>query len=139
MQICTHAASPLPLCHCARDGLVAFLAPTELLAEQHFASVSAWLKGSGVDVTICTASHRRDVPSAGPRLVFGTHALMSGSVAMPGLGLVIVDEQHRFGVNQRMALVHKGDTPLAVNVCTVARSLESQLCDGELPVKIRYM
>lgn len=121
----TAVAVAAALSVCARDGLVAFLAPTELLAEQHFASVSAWLKGSGVEVALCTASHRRDIPSSGPRLIFGTHALMSGSVTMPGLGLVIVDEQHRFGVNQRMALVHKGDNPhvLVMTATPIPRTL----------------
>ena len=121
----TAVAVAAALSVCARDGLVAFLAPTELLAEQHYESVRAWLKGSGVDVVLCTASHRREVPTSGPRLVFGTHALISGGVALPGLGLVIVDEQHRFGVNQRMALVGKGDNPhvLVMTATPIPRTL----------------
>ncbi|MFN3244613.1 MAG: ATP-dependent DNA helicase RecG [Planctomycetota bacterium] len=121
----TAVAIAAALSVCARDGLVAFLAPTELLAEQHHESVSRWLHGSGIDVALCTASHRREVPRSGPRLVFGTHALMAGDVAMPGLGLVIVDEQHRFGVNQRMALVDKGDNPhvLVMTATPIPRTL----------------
>jgi len=121
----TAVAVAAALSVCARDGLVAFLAPTELLAEQHYESVSKWLKGSGVEVALCTASHRRDVPANGPRLVFGTHALMASGVAMPGLGLVIVDEQHRFGVNQRTALVEKGDNPhvLVMTATPIPRTL----------------
>ncbi|MEC7725110.1 MAG: helicase-related protein, partial [Planctomycetota bacterium] len=121
----TAVAVAAALSVCARDGLVAFLAPTELLAEQHYEAVRAWLKGSGVDVVLCTASHRRAVPVSGPRLVFGTHALISGDVELPGLGLVIVDEQHRFGVNQRMALVDKGDNPhvLVMTATPIPRTL----------------
>ncbi len=121
----TAVAIAAALSVCARDGLVAFLAPTELLAEQHYDSVSKWLRGSGVDVALCTASHRRDVPARGPRLVFGTHALMSSGVDMPGLGLVIVDEQHRFGVDQRMSLVRKGDNPhvLVMTATPIPRTL----------------
>ena len=121
----TAVAVAAALSVCARDGLVAFLAPTELLAEQHYDSVAKWLRGSGVDVALCTASHRRDVPARGPRLVFGTHALMSSGVEMPGLGLVIVDEQHRFGVDQRMALVRKGDNPhvLVMTATPIPRTL----------------
>ncbi len=96
----------------ARGAQVAFLAPTELLAEQHCASVSRWLAGSDVKVVLCTASQREAaLDGPGPRLVFGTHALLSAGVTIARLGLVIVDEQHRFGVQQRMALVHKGDNP----------------------------
>ena len=121
----TAVAVAAALSVCARDGLVAFLAPTELLAEQHFESVSTWLKGSGVQVALCTASHGRAVPSRGPRLVFGTHALLSGGVSMPGLGLVVVDEQHRFGVQQRTALVQKGDNPhvLVMTATPIPRTL----------------
>ncbi len=95
-------------------GQVAFLAPTELLAEQHHATVGAWLKGSGVRVELLTATTRKtvgDLSAAGPLLVFGTHALLTKATDLPSLGLAIVDEQHRFGVDQRMALVHKGDNP----------------------------
>ena len=121
----TAVAVAAALSVCARDGLAAFLAPTELLAEQHFEAVSAWLQGSGVHVSLCTASHRRSVPTSGPRLVFGTHALMSSDVSMPGLGLVVVDEQHRFGVQQRAALVEKGDNPhvLVMTATPIPRTL----------------
>lgn len=120
---------------CAKDGLLAFLAPTELLAEQHHESVSKWLKGSGVQVVLCTASHRRSVPESGPRIVFGTHALMSSDVELPGLAMVVVDEQHRFGVQQRMQLVHKGDNPhvLVMTATPIPRTLALVLF-GDLDV-----
>jgi ATP-dependent DNA helicase RecG len=96
----------------ARGDAVAFLAPTELLAEQHHRTVSQWLAGTGVDVALHTASTRRaHAGGDAPLLLFGTHALLTGDFAVPRLSLVIVDEQHRFGVEQRMALVKKGDNP----------------------------
>jgi ATP-dependent DNA helicase RecG len=106
----------------ARGGQVAFLAPTETLAEQHHATATQWLAGSDVDVLLVTASQRRQsghelaAALAGdrPQLVFGTHALLTGAAELPRLSLVVVDEQHRFGVAQRMALVHKGDNPHVV-------------------------
>ncbi|HEX5054148.1 MAG TPA: DEAD/DEAH box helicase, partial [Planctomycetota bacterium] len=110
----------------ARGGQVAFLAPTELLAEQHCAVVSAWLSETSVRVVLCTAVAKGfDHTAAGAQLVFGTHALLSGEHALPRLGLVIVDEQHRFGVAQRMALVHKGDNPhvLVMTATPIPRTL----------------
>ncbi|MCA8954096.1 MAG: DEAD/DEAH box helicase family protein [Planctomycetes bacterium] len=114
----------------ARGASVAFLAPTELLAEQHHATVSRWLADSDVRVQLLTATTRAaakntaepelplfehaSAPAAattGPALWFGTHALLSLGTELPELGLAIVDEQHRFGVDQRMALVHKGSNP----------------------------
>lgn len=119
----------------ARGALCAFLAPTELLAEQHHATVSRWLRGTGVQVLLCTASSRRTIPADGPRLVFGTHALLSSDVALPGLGLVVVDEQHRFGVDQRMQLVQKGHNPhvLVMTATPIPRTLALVLF-GDLDV-----
>lgn len=107
----TAVAIAVSLAVCAHGGTVAFLAPTEILAEQHYASVSQWLKGSGVAVALRTASHKRELPTTGPCIVFGTHALLTTGAELPNLGLVIVDEQHRFGVRQRMQLVNKGNNP----------------------------
>lgn len=131
----TAVAIAASLAVCAKGGLVAFLAPTELLAEQHHASVSTWLRGSGVEVALCTASHRRPISGTGPRIVFGTHALLSSGMEMPGLGLVVVDEQHRFGVKQRMQLVRKGDNPhvLVMTATPIPRTLALVLF-GDLDV-----
>jgi ATP-dependent DNA helicase RecG len=98
---------------------VAFLAPTELLAEQHFAGVSKWLEGSRVSVRLLTSSLRPRQRSAldaqlvdgSVSVVFGTHALFSERTEFGKLGLVIIDEQHRFGVEQRTSLVRKGMNP----------------------------
>jgi ATP-dependent DNA helicase RecG len=119
----------------ARGGTVAFLAPTELLAEQHHQNVGRWLAGSTVRVELHTASTKGDLPRPGPALVFGTHALLTGDVALPGLGLVVVDEQHRFGVQQRMQLVQKGDNPhvLVMTATPIPRTLALVLF-GDLDV-----
>ncbi|MBL8752874.1 MAG: DEAD/DEAH box helicase [Planctomycetes bacterium] len=118
----------------ARGSAVAFLAPTELLAEQHHQNVARWLAGTGVAVVLHTASSKARLPT-GPLLVFGTHALLTGDVALPGLGLVVVDEQHRFGVAQRMQLVQKGDNPhvLVMTATPIPRTLALVLF-GDLDV-----
>jgi ATP-dependent DNA helicase RecG len=122
----------------ARGSSVAFLAPTELLAEQHHGTVARWLHGSGVAVVLHTATQRAAAATAtanGPRLVFGTHALLSGDAVLRDLALVVVDEQHRFGVQQRMALVHQGDNPhvLVMTATPIPRTLALALF-GDLDV-----
>ncbi|MCH8502855.1 MAG: ATP-dependent DNA helicase RecG [Ectothiorhodospiraceae bacterium] len=96
----------------------AVMAPTELLAEQHYRNFRDWLQPLGVDVAWMSgklpAARRREMLQAiaeGRALVaVGTHALFQEQVTFHRLGLVIVDEQHRFGVHQRMALKEKGQT-----------------------------
>lgn len=91
---------------------VAFMAPTELLAEQHYRKLSAWLDGLPVQVAWLSGSlparerrAAREAMAAGTaQLAVGTHALFQEGVEMPALGLAIIDEQHRFGVAQRLAL-----------------------------------
>jgi len=127
----------------ARGAQVAFLAPTELLAEQHCRAVSAWLEGSDVRVHLLTGSldaRTRKVLAAtmrqpGPRIWFGTHALFSDDSAFERLGLVIVDEQHRFGVGQRMQLVAKGRDPhvLVMTATPIPRTLALSLF-GDLDI-----
>jgi ATP-dependent DNA helicase RecG len=95
----------------------AFMAPTEILARQHFATIAPLARAAGIRLAILTGRERgreRDdiVPSlvAGDiDLVVGTHALFQEDVAFRDLALAIVDEQHRFGVHQRLALTRKGD------------------------------
>jgi ATP-dependent DNA helicase RecG len=95
---------------------VAFMAPTELLAEQHLGNLLAWLEPLGIPVAWLSgklaararATALNGLSSGQPMLVVGTHALFQEQVAFPNLGLVIVDEQHRFGVHQRLALRDKG-------------------------------
>jgi ATP-dependent DNA helicase RecG len=92
------------------------MAPTELLAEQHFQTFNIWLKPLGFNVGWCagkqTASQRKQVltelKSGEIRVAVGTHALFQDEVTFNNLGLVVIDEQHRFGVHQRLALRDKG-------------------------------
>lgn len=96
---------------------VAMMAPTEILAEQHFQRVAEWMAPLGVDVVWLTGSMRKKereaaiarIRSGEARLAIGTHALIQDDVHFDRLGLVIVDEQHRFGVGQRLMLRNKGD------------------------------
>ena len=95
---------------------VAIMAPTELLAEQHFKSFSDWFVPLGVDVLLLTgrltAKQRKNVTNSmqfeSSNIIIGTHALFQESVEFNNLGMVVVDEQHRFGVGQRYALRGKG-------------------------------
>jgi ATP-dependent DNA helicase RecG len=95
---------------------VALAAPTELLAEQHLANLRGWLEPLGVRVAWLAgkvtgrarAQVLEDVASGRAQVVVGTHALMQEAVAFHDLALAIVDEQHRFGVHQRLALRDKG-------------------------------
>lgn len=94
------------------------MAPTELLAEQHFANFTQWLAPLGIKpgwlsgkVKGRQRQHTLDALASGETaLCIGTHALFQESVAFHNLGLIIIDEQHRFGVHQRLALREKGNT-----------------------------
>jgi len=93
----------------------AFMAPTEILAEQHYKKLSAWLEPLGVSVAWLSGSLKsakkkaaQAEAAAGAQLVVGTHALIQEDVDFLRLGLAIVDEQHRFGVAQRLELRKKG-------------------------------
>jgi ATP-dependent DNA helicase RecG len=92
----------------------AIMAPTELLAEQHLQSFSEWLQPLGIDpvwlsskVTGKPRKQALDAILSGSPIVIGTHALMQEGVSFGRLGLAVVDEQHRFGVHQRLALLDK--------------------------------
>jgi ATP-dependent DNA helicase RecG len=108
------ALAALQAVECGRQ--VALMAPTELLAEQHFANLRAWLEPLGVRVAWLAGKvggrARRNVlaaiASGAAQVVVGTHALMQEGVMFRDLALAIVDEQHRFGVHQRLALRDKG-------------------------------
>ena len=97
----------------------AMMAPTEILAEQHCRSLSALLAPAGMRVGLLTGSMRAGekkrvyaaLEAGEIDFVVGTHALLSGPVAFRRLGLVVADEQHRFGVEQRAALAAKANTP----------------------------
>jgi len=92
------------------------MAPTELLAEQHLQTFKTWLEPLGITVGWCagkqTATQRKEViaelSSGNIHVAVGTHALFQDEVVFNNLGLVVIDEQHRFGVHQRLALRDKG-------------------------------
>lgn len=98
---------------------VAIMAPTELLAEQHFQKLVTWLEPLGVTVAWLTGSLTGKarkaaaalIESGQAQLVIGTQALIQDKVSFANLGLVILDEQHRFGVGQRLELSRKGEGP----------------------------
>lgn len=95
---------------------VALMAPTELLAEQHRNNFQQWLQPMGLDVAWlsgkCKAKQRREalesIADGSAQMIVGTHALFQAEVVFHQLGLVIIDEQHRFGVHQRLSLLQKG-------------------------------
>lgn len=95
---------------------VAIMAPTELLAEQHRRNFTAWCEPLGVSVGWLTSrlpaaekkAARLAIESGETQIAIGTHALFQESVTFSHLGLIVVDEQHRFGVDQRLALKNKG-------------------------------
>jgi ATP-dependent DNA helicase RecG len=104
--------------HAYENGLqTAIMAPTEILAEQHFINISAWLAPLGIPTAWLSGKlkgKRRNeqlglIASGNAQVVVGTHALFQKDVSFDKLGLVIIDEQHRFGVHQRLALREKGE------------------------------
>jgi ATP-dependent DNA helicase RecG len=112
---------------------VALMAPTEILAEQHYLKLSGWLEPLGIKVSWLSGSLRKkakqlaldEIASGQSRLAVGTHALFQDDVAFHKLGLAIVDEQHRFGVGQRLALQDKGEEPhqLMMSATPIPRTL----------------
>ncbi len=96
---------------------VALMAPTEILAEQHFKKFETWLKPLNIQIAWLTGSQSKkereaalaDIASGNAQLAVGTHALFQDAVSFKKLGLAIIDEQHRFGVQQRLALRKKGE------------------------------
>ncbi|MGZ4986792.1 MAG: ATP-dependent DNA helicase RecG [Limisphaerales bacterium] len=105
---------------------VVLMAPTEILAEQHFQNFRRWLEPLKTPVELLTSSHK---PAMGrgrqPTLFIGTHALIEQTFAVDRLGLVVIDEQHKFGVAQREQLVKKGNYPhlLVMTATPIPRTL----------------
>ena len=125
------------------DYQAAIMAPTELLAEQHDATLTRLLEPLEIRPELLLgrmtaaekASARERIAGGGARIVVGTHALIQESVTFQRLGLAVIDEQHRFGVEQRAALVEKGDAPdvLLLTATPIPRSLALTLY-GDLDV-----
>jgi ATP-dependent DNA helicase RecG len=123
----------------------ALMAPTEILAEQHYHTVCQLLSGTGYRISFLTSSvkgKRREsvlghIQSGKTDLIVGTHALIQKGVQFKKLGLVVIDEQHRFGVLQRSKLISKGDLPetLVMTATPIPRSLALTLY-GDLDVSV---
>ena len=123
----------------------ALMAPTEILAEQHYQSLNKLLTPLGVRTCLLTGSltpkqkkdTRQAIADGQVDLIIGTHALVSDSTQFQNLGLVVADEQHRFGVGQRAALLGKGKDPhvLVMSATPIPRTL-ALLMYGDLEVSI---
>lgn len=124
---------------------VAVMAPTEILAEQHFKNFSRLFAKANVDVALVTGSggakvkreRRERVASGQAMIAVGTHALIEDAVEFSRLGLVVVDEQHRFGVMQRHQLMSKGVRPdvLVMTATPIPRTLAMTMY-GDLDVSV---
>ena len=135
------------ICHtAAKNGIQsALMAPTEILAEQHFQSFEKLSEPCGIRVGLLTGSmtaaqkrHIRELTALGMiDVLIGTHALISDGVEFASLGLVITDEQHRFGVNQRGALAAKGKNPhvLVMSATPIPRTL-ALIIYGDLDISV---
>ena len=141
----TMVAAAAAYCAARNGAQTALMAPTEILAEQHFASLSALFVPLGVSVTLLTGSQtakqkkdvRERIAAGEVQVVIGTHALLSESTRFDNLGLVITDEQHRFGVGQRSRLSAKGEDPhlLVMSATPIPRTL-ALILYGDLDVSI---
>ncbi len=132
---------------------VALMAPTEILAEQHFRNFTRWFEPLGVSVEMQTGSRKTNadggskmedgrrqrpaIPHPSSAIFIGTHALLTSGFELPKLGLVIIDEQHKFGVAQREQLVRKGRYPhlLVMTATPIPRTLGLTLY-GDLDVSV---
>jgi ATP-dependent DNA helicase RecG len=120
---------------------VALMAPTEILAEQHYRNFVRWFEPLGIKIILQTGSQKTDKAESGKRkaetLFIGTHALFTAGFDIPNLGLVVIDEQHKFGVAQRETLVRKGNYPhlLVMTATPIPRTLGLTLY-GDLDVSV---
>ncbi len=135
------------LCYCViQNGMqAALMAPTEVLARQHEKSLSGMLSQAGIQTALLTGSMtakqkrlvKEGLASGEIQLVIGTHALLTEEVTFQRLGLVVTDEQHRFGVAQRAALAQKGENPhlLVMSATPIPRTLALMIF-GDLDISI---
>ncbi|MDR3218853.1 MAG: ATP-dependent DNA helicase RecG [Dysgonamonadaceae bacterium] len=140
----------------------ALMAPTEILAAQHFETISALTEGLGIEVRLLTGSTKKkvrneilpEVQNGNIQLLIGTHALIEDTVSFGNLGLVVIDEQHRFGVAQRAKLWKKNTIPPHILVMTatpiprtlamtfygdLAISVIDELPPGRKPIKTLHI
>ena len=125
----------------------ALMAPTEVLARQHYENAKKLFKDTNIKIALLVGSTPisekkeiyRDIEQGYYDIIIGTHALFTKSVVYSSLGLVIIDEQHRFGVNQRKALMNKGDHAdlLMMSATPIPRSLALSIY-GDLSISTLY-
>ena len=121
----------------------AFMAPTQILAEQHYAVLRRWLEPLGVRLSIRTAARQEEsflplvAGDENPNVIIGTHALLYDNVSFSNLGLVVIDEQHKFGVAQRARLTGREPAPdvLVMTATPIPRTLTMTVY-GDLDVSI---
>ncbi|MEP4078212.1 ATP-dependent DNA helicase RecG [Haloferula sp.] len=118
----------------------ALMAPTQILAEQHYLTFRQWLEPLGVRVALRTANRQENSHielDGEPQVIIGTHALLYDSVAFEDLGLIVIDEQHKFGVIQRGRLIDQGTRPdvLVMTATPIPRTLTMTIY-GDLDVSI---
>ncbi|MBK8037030.1 MAG: ATP-dependent DNA helicase RecG [Verrucomicrobiaceae bacterium] len=101
------------------------MAPTQILAEQHARTAAKWLEPLGLSVTLLTSQSRQQGPSSQSDIVIGTHALLFNDELLSNVGLIVIDEQHKFGVAQRAKLIRKSATPdvLVMTATPIPRTL----------------
>ena len=141
----TMVAAAAAYCAARNGRQSALMAPTEILAEQHFASLNALFAPLGVSAALLTGSMtvkqkkevRERIAAGEVQVVIGTHALLSESTRFDNLGLVITDEQHRFGVGQRSRLSATGEDPhlLVMSATPIPRTL-ALILYGDLDVSV---
>lgn len=123
----------------------AMMAPTEILAVQHYQSMQDLMEGTGIKIGVLTgstpAAEKKEMKLAlmegAVDFIIGTHALIQNDVAFRNLGLVVTDEQHRFGVKQRAALAEKGTNPhlLVMSATPIPRTL-AMMIYGDLDLSV---
>lgn len=118
----------------------ALMAPTQILAEQHFLTFRKWLEPLGVRVALRTADRQEGTHldlEGDPQILIGTHALLFDDALFSDLGLIVIDEQHKFGVMQRGRLIAQGVTPdvLVMTATPIPRTLTMTIY-GDLDVSI---
>ena len=141
----TMVAAAAAYCAARNGKQSALMAPTEILAEQHFASLNKLFEPMGISVGLLTGSMtvkqkriiRERIAAGEVQVTVGTHALITEATQFADLGLVIADEQHRFGVAQRSKLSSKGEDPhlLVMSATPIPRTL-ALLMYGDLEVSI---
>ena len=132
-------------CACENGYQAAIMAPTEILAGQHYSNIKEWASMLGLEVALLTGSkktlERKDIlqktASGDVDIIIGTHALIQESVEFKKLGFVVIDEQHRFGVVQRATLRGKGINPdvLVMTATPIPRSLAMTVY-GDLDISV---